>query len=65
MKLSNRLRPDVEAAPWVIDEVKKLEVELAEAYRELRKQLRYTETVFNRELCERAQAAAKLESPDD
>lgn len=29
MKLSDRIRPDVEAAPWVIEEVKKLEQELA------------------------------------
>lgn len=29
MSLSKRLRPDVEAAPWVIEEVKKLEVKIA------------------------------------
>lgn len=29
MSLSDRLRPDVEAAPWVIEEVKKLEAENA------------------------------------
>lgn len=29
MKLSDRIRPDVEAAPWVIEEVKKLEAEVA------------------------------------
>jgi hypothetical protein len=29
MSLSERLRPDVEAAPWVIEEVKKLEVKIA------------------------------------
>ena len=29
MKLSERLRPNVEAAPWVIEEVKKIEAELA------------------------------------
>lgn len=28
MKLSDRVRPDVEAAPWVIEEIKKLEAEL-------------------------------------
>ena len=28
MSLSERLRPEVEAAPWVIEEVKKLEEEL-------------------------------------
>lgn len=29
MSLSNRIRPDVEAAPWVIEEVKKLEAKIA------------------------------------
>lgn len=29
MSLSERLRPDVEAAPWVIEEIKKLEVKIA------------------------------------
>jgi BarA-like signal transduction histidine kinase len=29
-KLSDRVRPNSEAAPWVIDEIKKLEVELAD-----------------------------------
>jgi hypothetical protein len=33
-RLSARLRPDVEAAPWVISEIEKLEAEL-EALREL------------------------------
>lgn len=31
MSLSDRIRPDVEAAPWVVDEVKKLEAERDEA----------------------------------
>jgi hypothetical protein len=30
-KLSDRVRPDVEAARWVVDEIKVLERELAEA----------------------------------
>lgn len=30
-KLSNRIRPDCEAAPWVAKEVKELEAELAAA----------------------------------
>jgi len=29
MSLSDRIRPDVEAAPWVIEEIKKLEKENA------------------------------------
>jgi hypothetical protein len=36
--LSERIRPNSEAAPWVIAEVKRLEWELSEAYTELRKQ---------------------------
>ena len=32
MSLSDRLRPDVEASPWVIKEVKKLEEELDAAW---------------------------------
>ena len=28
MSLSERLRPDIEAAPWVIEEVKALEAEI-------------------------------------
>ena len=32
MSLSDRLRPDVEAAPWVLKEVKKLEEELDAAW---------------------------------
>ena len=31
MSLSDRIRPDCEAAPWLIKEVKQLEIELAEA----------------------------------
>jgi len=37
-KLSDRVRPDVEAAPWVVEEIKRLEAErdrLREALREL------------------------------
>lgn len=33
-KLSDKLRPNSEAAPWVVEEVKKLEDELAEARRD-------------------------------
>lgn len=32
MSLSERLRPEVEAAPWVIEEVKRLEEELDAAW---------------------------------
>jgi len=37
MPLSDRVRPTIEAAPWVIEEIKRLETELAEAYEELHK----------------------------
>jgi hypothetical protein len=36
-KLSKRLREGVEAAPWVIEEIKKLEQELNDVYLELHK----------------------------
>jgi hypothetical protein len=50
MSLSDRLRPGVEAAPWVIEEVQRLESELAEAYAELSK-LRGTLTaVYDRDV---------------
>jgi hypothetical protein len=39
MSLSERLRPDVECAPWVIAEVKFLEAELSKA-REREKELK-------------------------
>ena len=35
MSLSERIRPGVEAAPWVVDEVRKLEQQNAELEREL------------------------------
>jgi hypothetical protein len=57
MKLSDRLRPDVEAAPWVIEEVKKLEKELGDAYLEMRKQL--PSVVFDREVWVRARHAER------
>jgi hypothetical protein len=55
MKLSDRLRPNSEAAPWVVEEVKKLEKELADAYLELRKLS--TGVIFDREVWERARSA--------
>jgi len=55
--LSERLRPGVEAAPWVIEEVKRLEVELEDAYAEICKQVAGSKVVFDRELVNRAKAA--------
>ena len=37
MRLSERIRPDVEAAPWVIKEIKQLEQELDLAKKEVAK----------------------------
>lgn len=54
--LSQRLRPDVEAAPWVIEKVELLEQELADAYRELWKQSGNVTAVYDRAVWERATA---------
>ena len=37
VKLSERVRPDCELAPWVIDEIKRLEFELDLANLEIRR----------------------------
>lgn len=52
--LSDRIRQNVEAAPWVIDEVKKLEQELADAYIEMHKIRPSVRAVFNRIVWDRA-----------
>lgn len=70
MKLSDRIRPNSEAAPWVIDEVKRLEAELEvaqvfhrvtvcqrdAAYAELRKHKGTIGAVFDRDVCEQTHA---------
>jgi hypothetical protein len=58
MSLSERIRPNCEAAPWVVDEVRRLEFELSEAYAELRKQRPTIKAVFDRAVWERAKNAA-------
>lgn len=58
MSLSERIRPNSEAAPWVIDEVARLERELADAYLELRKQRPAVTAVFDREVWNRAEVAS-------
>jgi hypothetical protein len=50
VKLSERLRPDVECAPWVIEEIKKLEQDMEDAYRELIKQVNGSKVVFDRDV---------------
>lgn len=52
MKLSERVRPDVECAPWVIAEIKRLEHELSEAYTELSKLM--PRAIFDRDVWLRA-----------
>lgn len=54
MSLSERVRPNIEAAPWVVEEIKRLEVELVEAYAELRKQRPSIQAAFNPEVWDRA-----------
>ena len=50
--LSDRLRPNIEAAPWVIDEVRKLEQELADTYLEMRKIRPAVRAIFDRDVWE-------------
>lgn len=57
MPLSERCRPDIEAAPWVVEEIKRLEAELADAYAELRKQRPFIQAVFDAGVWERAEKA--------
>lgn len=59
MKLSERIRPDVEAAPWVIDEVKRLESELADAYLEMAKIRLAIKAVFDRDVWDRVEVSMK------
>lgn len=54
MALSDRIRPNVEAAPWVVEEVKKLEQELADAYLELCKIRPAVKAIFDRDVWNRA-----------
>ena len=59
MNLSERLRPDVECAPWVIEEVKKLEYELKRAYQEMNKQRPSLTAVFDSGVWVKVEAARK------
>lgn len=53
--LSDRLRPNIEAAHWVIDEVRKLEQELADAYLEMRKIRPVVKAIFDRAVWDRSE----------
>jgi hypothetical protein len=55
MSLSERIRPGIEAAPWVVEEVIRLERELAEAYAEFRKLRPTIRAVFDRDVWDRAE----------
>jgi hypothetical protein len=71
VKLSDRIRAGCEAAPWVVDEVKKLEAELDvaeafhrvavsqrnQAYDELRKHSGTIGAVFDRDVWDRAKSS--------
>lgn len=54
MKLSKRVRPNCEAAPWVIEEIKRLEKELSDAYLELCKIRPAIKAIFDRDVWDRA-----------
>jgi len=54
MKLSERVRPDCEAAPWVVEEIKRLERELSDAYLELRKIRPAVKAIFDRKVWDMA-----------
>ena len=62
MSLSARIRPDVEASAWVIEEVKKLEQDLASAYLEMRKVRPAIRAIFDRDVWDRSE---KAESNED
>lgn len=57
MKLSERVRPNCEAAPWVIEEIKRLERELADAYLEFRKIRPAIKAIFDRDVWDRSERA--------
>lgn len=57
--LSDRIRPNIEAAPWVIEEVKKLEQELSDAYLEMRKIRPAIRAIFDRDVWDRAEKGKK------
>lgn len=62
MKLSERPRPNVEAAPWVIEEVKKIEAELAcaNSFYKVAVSERDFERALNSNLLDTLQLAAEI-----
>lgn len=61
--LSQRIRADVEAAPWVVEAVKRLEAELSAAYAEMNKHR--PKAVFDRDVWERARHAQLTDSQNE
>lgn len=61
MKLSERLRPAVEAAPWVIEEMKKLEAE-NEEFKELLSTITRLDKENENEIIKKNRRIAELES---
>lgn len=57
--LSDRVRPGVEAAPWVVGEIKALEQELRDAYLEMAKVRPDVKAVFDRDVWDRVEADRK------
>jgi hypothetical protein len=54
--LTDRIRPNVECAPWVFDEIRRLELELFDAYMELRKIRNATKAIYDREVWDKAES---------
>lgn len=57
MKLSERVRQNCEASPWVIEEIKRLERELSDAYLEFRKIRPVMKAVYDRDVWDRSERA--------
>jgi hypothetical protein len=55
MKLIERVRPNSEAAPWVIEEIKRLERELPDAHLELLKIRLALKAIFDRDVWYRSE----------
>lgn len=57
--LSDRVRPGVEAAPWVVEAIKALEQELRDVHLEMAKVRPDVKAVFDRDVRGRVEAARK------
>lgn len=59
--LSSRIRPNCEAAPWVVAEVRELELRLQAAYDELNKIRSAMKAVFDRDVCDAAKNSGETQ----